>query len=103
MSPLACELGVFSAEDDNRHEILLNKTLAAILEVREVEDGYSVSFSSENFLTTAEWISLERRCCPFLSFQIRFSDGDDLFWVTLSGPNGTKDFLKTFFDSPRRG
>jgi len=101
-SRLACELDVFSAEENEQHKSSLNEAMAAVRDVREEKDGYIISFSSKNFLTIAEWISLERRCCHFLSFQIRFLGGDEVFWVALSGPAGTKDFPKTFFDSPRR-
>jgi len=100
--PLACNLGVFSTEDSKRHETLLNESLAAIREVREVENGYTVSFSSKNLLTIADWISLERRCCHFLSFQIGFFGGDEPLWLTLSGPKGTKEFLTTFFNAPKK-
>jgi len=81
--PLACILDVFSTGDNKGHETLLNEALAAIREDREVEDGYTVSFSSNSFLTIAEWISLKRRCCHFLSFQIGFLSGDQSFSLTL--------------------
>lgn len=100
--PIACELDVFSPEDNKRHETLLNAVSSAIRKVREVEDGYKVAFSSKNFLTIAEWISLERQCCRFLSFQIAFSGGDEPIWLTLSGPKGTKEFLTAFFDAPKK-
>lgn len=100
--PIACDLDVFSAEDNKRHETLLNEVLGAIREVREVEDGCTVSFPSNNFLTVAEWISLERQCCHFLSFQIGFFGGDQPLWLTLSGPKGTKELLMNFFNAPKK-
>ncbi len=99
--PIACDLDVFSAEDNKRHETFLNKALAAIQGVQEVEDGYALSFSSNDFLTIAEWISLERRCCNFLSFHMRLLGGDELFSLTVSGPTGTKELLSTFLKSPK--
>jgi hypothetical protein len=95
MSSVSCDLGAFTIEENKRHRILLNKALAAIKEVKEIENGFKFSFSSENFLTIAEWISLEKRCCNFLSFQIGISGNDELFSLTISGPNGTKNMFKS--------
>ena len=100
--PIACNLDVFSKEDSKRHETLLNEVLAALRIVREVEDGYAVSFSSSEFLTIAEWISLEKQCCHFLSFQIAFFGGDEPLRLTLSGPKGTREFLTTFFNATKK-
>jgi hypothetical protein len=40
-----------------------------------------------------EWIELERKCCPFFGFEIRWTPKDEAVWLNLSGPEGVKDFI----------
>ena len=40
----------------------------------------------------AEWISLERRCCPFLEFALEWKR-DDSVSVRLTGEAGVKQFI----------
>ena len=42
----------------------------------------------------SEWIGLERQCCPFLSFELRWPSGEGGPSLRLSGPTGVKEFLK---------
>jgi hypothetical protein len=46
---------------------------AAAQETRELPDGYSFRLPSDEatIQRTAEWITLERRCCPFIAFGLR--------------------------------
>jgi hypothetical protein len=44
------------------------------------------------FLQLAEWISLERRCCPFLEFALEWKQ-DDSVSVRLTGQPGVKEFI----------
>ena len=46
----------------------------------------------------AEFVLLERRCCPFLNFQISLKEGYDAITVCLSGRDGVKGFLAAEFD-----
>jgi hypothetical protein len=38
----------------------------------------------------AEWITLERLCCPFLSFQLSVTSDQDDYSLALTGPKGVK-------------
>lgn len=42
----------------------------------------------------AEFITLERLCCPFLSFQLAVAEEKGPLWITLTGPEGVNDFLR---------
>jgi len=47
-------------------------------------------------------LALERRCCPFLSFELHWKQGDDAApWLRLTGPEGTKAFLEAAVPSLR--
>jgi hypothetical protein len=40
----------------------------------------------------AEWIALERRCCPFFRFQLDVEGETGPVWLRLTGA-GVKEFL----------
>jgi hypothetical protein len=48
-------------------------------------------------LELAEFVLLERRCCPFLNFEITLHEGEDSIAVHLSGREGVKEFLAAEF------
>ena len=96
--PIACTLT--TAELQERRRTNLERVKQAIVESRELDDGYALSFPSSteslNELTTL--VDLERQCCPFLKFQITVEANSGPVWLEITGPDGTKDFLKNTFD-----
>jgi hypothetical protein len=40
-------------------------------------------------------IDLERQCCPFLRFELKVLPANGPIWLELTGPEGTRDFLRT--------
>lgn len=96
--PIACSLT--GSEFQERRSGLLRKVSQAVLEVKELEDGYAYRFPSDGIWINelANLITLERQCCPFLKFSIQLEPGDGPIWLELSGPEGTKDFLSSLFD-----
>ena len=96
--PIACSLT--GSEFQERRSGLLRKVSEAVLEVKELEDGYAYRFPSEATWINelANLIKFERQCCPFLRFTLRLDPGEGPIWLELSGPEGTKDFLSALFD-----
>jgi hypothetical protein len=45
----------------------------------------------------AEWMTMERLCCPFLTLQISASGNQPDWLLTLTGPEGTKPLLDAEF------
>ena len=64
--------------------------------IQELEDGYSLSFASKGEWPTRllEFIAVERRCCPFITFELVFEPHGGPLWLHLRGPDGVKTFLK---------
>jgi hypothetical protein len=87
----ACNFGAFDAEERQRYGRARQAIRVATRETRELADGYrlGLGIASETFLTAAEWIVLERRCCPFLSFSLELKDNSDV-WLSVSGPEGVQ-------------
>ena len=96
--PIACSLT--SAELQERRSTLLQKVGSAVLEVKELDDGYSYSLPSEGkwLRELASLIDLERQCCPFLRFRITVEANGGPMWLDLTGPEGTKEFLVSTFN-----
>jgi hypothetical protein len=94
MTTLACNLGAFDASELERYGRSRQAVRTATREMRELADGYRLNLgtASEAFLTAAQWIVLEHRCCPFLKFALELTD-DHNVWLSLTGPEGVKAFL----------
>ena len=63
---------------------------------REVtEDGYRLTFaaSTETLLDITRTIDAERQCCRWLEFNLQVPSGERAFVLTLSGPEGAREFL----------
>ena len=95
--PIACSLT--DPEFQQRRSELLKTFQGALLETKELDEGYAYRFpSSANWiLELAQLITFERECCPFLRFNLRLEPANGPLWLELTGPEGTKDFLKSLF------
>jgi hypothetical protein len=73
----------------------LEKVRSAVIETKELEDGFSYQLpASEEWLAElANLVNLERQGCPFLRLRITLEPDNGPFWLELSGPPGTKEFL----------
>jgi hypothetical protein len=50
--------------------------------------------SNELLVALAAMIDAERRCCPFLQFQVVVEAADGPVWLEVTGPEGTREFLE---------
>jgi hypothetical protein len=77
---------------------LVNRLRLAVYDPNELPDGYVFRLHSDamSLPEVAEWITLERLCCPFLTFGLEVS-GDGEARLTLRGPSGVKDILREEF------
>jgi hypothetical protein len=65
--------------DRDRHQQLIRMLREARVETKELPDGYEFQLRAEmvSLADLADWISLERRCCPFLEFESIFPEKMD--------------------------
>jgi hypothetical protein len=93
--PIACCLT--SAELRERERTLLAKFRSAVIETEELLNGYAfrVPGDGKRVEITAEMIVAERECCPFLTFEFVAQPSMGPVIVRVTGPAGSKDFLKT--------
>ncbi|MEP6820320.1 MAG: hypothetical protein ABJA18_12360 [bacterium] len=97
--PIACNLT--NPEFQRRRADLLKTFQGALLETKELDDGYAYRFPSDgNWIAElAQLITFERECCPFLQFNLRLEPANGPLWLELTGPEGTKGFLQFLFDA----
>jgi hypothetical protein len=98
--PIACCLT--SAELREREAKLLAQFRSAVVETEELPDGYAfrVPGDGKRVAITAEMMVAERECCPFLTFELVAQPNMGPVIVRVTGPAGTKDFLKTVLRKP---
>jgi hypothetical protein len=68
----------------------------AALEIRELPDGYAFRLPAEPdvLVKAAEFISLEKLCCPFLGFALEVEPEGGPVRLRLTGREGVKAFIR---------
>jgi hypothetical protein len=96
--PLACNMDVFTPEQREAHIQTTMELIQGVQRVQEIENGYELQFPNETeFISrTAEFISNERLCCPFLEFNLNILSNHPVS-LALTGPVGTQEFLRAEF------
>lgn len=71
-TPFACNMAALNAEQKKRVLELLKELKTKKQEVEELPDGYAFRYAmdSDTFRNAAEFITLERLCCPFFEFEL---------------------------------
>jgi hypothetical protein len=97
--PVACTLS-----DDERHQreaTIIAQFRAGVIATEELENGYAFQVPGEkNWLAlVAELMTVERECCPFLSLQLNAEPKLGELTLRITGPEGTKEFLRSMFVS----
>jgi hypothetical protein len=84
-----------------RGEELAAGLFAQVAEVVELPDGYAFRFAGgESELTgLLELIVAERRCCPFLTFELAFEPHGGPLWLRMRGSPRVKAFIAETFTS----
>jgi len=68
-----------------------------VLEKKEFVDGYAFKFHGGDAMidTLTSFIKTEKECCDFFTFNLEVRGNENYVWLQLTGPEGTKDFIKT--------
>ena len=95
--PIACDPHALSAEQQKRWMIVGKQMYSAIEEIRELPDGYAFRLpgTAEMLMIIAEDLTMERLCCPFLHFTLDIERTGEPFWLSFTGGEGAKEFLRT--------
>jgi hypothetical protein len=96
-SPIACTLT--EAQIRERRREILDPFRAKISRSEILANGYA--YVIETFpsilIEVARLVDLERRCCPFLSFNIGVQAGNQSIRLEITGPPEAKSVIADFF------
>jgi hypothetical protein len=94
---LACNIEAISTVQRPRYDELVSRLRAAMRDRRELADGYDylLDFAKITEPEVSEWIAMERRCCPFLIFQVEVATR--VSRLAIRGPEGMKAVLLADF------
>ena len=93
--PVACSLTTRELSD--REASLLAQFRSRAIETKELQQGYAFRLpgDSDSIGLIAELILAERKCCPFLAFELVAEPNLGPVTVRVTGPTGTKEFLRS--------
>jgi hypothetical protein len=100
--PVACCLP--DAELREREATLLAQFRSGVIAMEELPDGYVFRIPGDKkwIAIAAALIVAERECCPFLTFTLAFPPNMGPVDMRVTGPAGTKDFLRTVLSKAER-
>ena len=92
--PIACRPDALDKAERARQQELLELMRKSAQAKEELAEGYAFRLATDPvlFQKAAEWIGLERRCCPFVEFALEWKQ-DDSVWVRVTGAPGVKPFI----------
>ena len=97
--PLACNLKAFTPQERAVWRERLDHVMAAVTGTRELEDGYALEIDTrkQGYAGVAQWVELERKCCPFFVFELGMRGENGAVWLNLRGGKGVKEFIAADF------
>jgi len=95
---LSCKLT--TPELQQRKKTVIAELKNQVLEKTETEKGFKYRFNGSDKMLDLlnSFIKTERLCCSFFVFNLTASSNNSFAWLELSGPEGTKDFIKHEID-----
>jgi hypothetical protein len=99
---IACNLNAIKGGERQRYTDLMTRLRAAIRQREDHADGcaYKLDSGRVSLVEVAEWMAMERLCCPFLTLQLSVSGDREDWLLTLTGPPGAKVILDATFSPP---
>jgi hypothetical protein len=95
-SPFACNMDAIKSDQRQQHIATAGQLFRAVKNIRELPDGYAFHLPDEVDVlqSVAEFISLERLCCPFFGFTLVIEPEGGAVWLQLTGREGVKAFIR---------
>ena len=98
-APVAIACLLTDKELQQRRSEYLDRAASRLTGSRELADGFEFAFRLEDdtVVLLAEVVDLERKCCPFLNFALSVRSGTDRVDLSVTGPDGTKEAVRSLF------
>ena len=94
-SPIACDMTAIPVDERPVHLATSKELFSRLEDFRELENGYEFRFadSPDLLVKLAEFVSLEKLCCPFLHFEVAVEAESGPVLLRLTGREGVKAFV----------
>lgn len=92
--PIACNINALDTNQRERRETIAEQMHTTVLQVQELPDGYRFQYPGTSLVTVAEFVSLEKLCCPFFAFQLTVEPNNGPLWFQITGREGVKEFIQ---------
>lgn len=98
-TPIACDMTALS--DPERHAEASETLFMEREAERKVAGGYAFKFpGTMDYAERAlAFVSRERQCCPFLTFEIAFEPEGEGVWLYMGGDETVEAYLEREFES----
>lgn len=95
-SPIVCNMTALSLEEREMHMATSRELFSNVQTIQELPSGYEFRLGDEpsSIVQAAEFISLEKLCCPFLNFAMEVQPEGGPVWLRLTGREVVKDFIR---------
>jgi hypothetical protein len=82
-------------------DVLIPQLYKAVQEIQELPNGYAYRLPStpEMLMIVAEYLNIERLCCPFVHYTLEVEPNRGPFWLRMTGGEGVKEFLRMGFET----
>jgi hypothetical protein len=89
-----CNLGALTRVERQRDRELATQLHAALLEQKELPDGYAFRFPAGSTAMLAEWVAIVSKCCQPVEYRLELGpQPGGALWLRMTGGNGVKEFL----------
>src|SRR5262245_42287175 len=93
----ACNMTALTRSERTHYGKLPRRLMDAVEERRELKNGYGFRLPATMLVSAAEWVSFERRCCPFFTFALDIGRDGGPVWLEVTGSKGVKEFIRAEF------
>ena len=95
--PIACNMTALSADERRCYDMLRQLVLGSVRDVMTTATGFRLDVEkAASPQDIAEWMTLEHRCCPFLTLELTLKH-DGTSWLEMGGNASIKNFLREEF------
>ena len=94
-TPFVCRLDALTPAERVSHAELTARLVSSARRVEALPNGWELSFDDGPDVGSrlVEWMARERRCCPFLDFDIHLGESGEPAVLRLTGTPGVRDFI----------
>lgn len=94
-SPFACDMTAIAPDRRGEHLATIEKLFRSVVSQLELPNGYAFMLPNEPdvLLSVAQFIALERLCCPFFGFGVEVAREGGPVFLSLTGREGVKPFI----------